>query len=74
MTSLGNAASTVSAILATQLLWSVQANGCEEDCGSDEVDISSEEAFDASDGPARFSHYEILLSEFVKIYFPLSFE
>jgi hypothetical protein len=63
MTSLGNAAMTVSGILATQLLWTVNANGCEEDCGDDEVNISSGDAFDDSKGPSRFTHYELLLSK-----------
>lgn len=63
MTSLGNAAMTVSGILATQLLWSVNANGCEEDCSENEVDISSRESFDNSNGPSRFSYYELLLSK-----------
>jgi hypothetical protein len=62
MISVGNAASTVSAILATQLLWTFKANGCkDEPCSPDSVDITSEEAFDDSDGPARFSKYEILI-------------
>jgi hypothetical protein len=71
MTSLGNAAQTVSGILATQLLWPMNANGCEggeeKECGTDEVDISSGHAFDASNGPARFTRYELLLRKCVTL-------
>ncbi|CAM9659315.1 unnamed protein product [Ectocarpus fasciculatus] len=62
MVSVGNASLTVAGILGTQLLWPVNANGCEEDdCPSNSVDVTSEEAFEASDGPARFTHYQVLL-------------
>ncbi len=63
--SVSNSASTVSGILSTQLLWAVDANGCDSSkttCTSNEVDISSEKAYEDTDGPERFSNYTFLLS------------
>lgn len=57
-----NAAGTLSGIFATQMLHPLKTAGCtDDDCPSNTVDISSVEAYYASDGPARFTHYTLVL-------------
>ena len=61
-----NAASTVSAIIATQLLTPTKSVACVDDdtttCGSSVVNTDSVDTYYASDGPFRFTYYTLLLT------------
>lgn len=71
--SLANSVATIKGILSTQLLFTVNANGCDGSDGSDDsvdsvntcpsntVDISSEEAFENTNGPEKFTNYTLLI-------------
>jgi len=58
-----NAALTVSGIIATQLLTPFKSSGCTSDdeasCSSNDVDVTSKEAFNDTDGPNRFTNYTL---------------
>lgn len=58
-----NAASTVSSIIATQLLAPLKATDCSEyPCSGDEVDIyNGSEGFEATSGPQRYTNYCLCL-------------
>ena len=61
----GNSAQHLSSIIATQLLTPMKAVGCDDDgggCSSNTVIVTGKDSFDASDGPARFTHYTLLLT------------
>ena len=56
----GNAASTVSGIIATQLLTPLHAAGCTDDnCPSNTVAVNQD--FDKSNGPIRYTRYCLIL-------------
>ena len=60
----GNAASTLSSIIATQLLTPLNVVGCEEtanSCSSHEVSINSPQDFDRTNGPIRYTRYCLIL-------------
>jgi hypothetical protein len=61
---IGNAAMTVSSIIATQLLTPFDAVGCDDDngnCPSNTVVVTDKTSFDNSDGPNRFTNYTLAL-------------
>ncbi len=60
----GNSAQTLKGILGTQLLTPMRAAACESSsgCGSNTVTVTSKDAFDATDGPARYTYYTLLLA------------
>jgi hypothetical protein len=61
----GNAALNLNGIISTQLLYPMGAVGCEDDsgdCPSSTVDVTDEGGFNASNGPARFTNYCLLLT------------
>lgn len=69
----GNAALTVSSIIATQLLSPMDAAGCSDDeCPSTTVNVNSVAGFDASDGPSRFTYYTLVLTG-ISIFFCVVF-
>jgi hypothetical protein len=61
----GNAGQLVNGIVSTQLLYPMNAVGCDDDTGncdsSTSVIVTSQSSFNASDGPARFTYYCLLL-------------
>ena len=61
----GNAGQAVRGIISTQLLYPFNAVGCDDDTGncdsSTSVIVTSQSSFNASDGPARFTYYCLLL-------------
>ena len=61
----GLAALTVGSVLSTQLLASVGAQGCTEEdvnnCPNDSVHLDSEQSFEDSNGPRKFSDYTFLI-------------
>ena len=61
----GNAGQAVRGIISTQLLYPFNAVGCDDDTGncnsSNSVIVTSQSSFNASDGPARFTYYCLLL-------------
>ena len=61
-----NAGGLVNGIVSTQLLYPFNAVGCDDDTGncnsSNSVIVTSQSSFNASDGPARFTYYCLLLS------------
>jgi hypothetical protein len=63
--SVGNAAGTVSGILSTQLLGSVNANGCDNEdpatCPDTTVALATTESFEDTGGPRKFTSYTIIL-------------
>ena len=63
--SVGNSALTVGSVLSTQLLASVGAQGCTEEdvnnCPNDSVHLDSEQSFEDSNGPRKFSDYTFLI-------------
>lgn len=59
----GNAALTLNGVISTQLLTPVDATSCgDDDCDADTVDVSSVDAFNDSNGPARFTAYTLVLT------------
>jgi hypothetical protein len=58
-----NAASTLSTVFATQLTTPLKVVACtEQPCPSDQVDVSgSQEAFNDSNGPDRYTSYLLVL-------------
>jgi hypothetical protein len=53
---------TLSSIIATQMLTPFKAAGCStEPCSPNTVDVTSVEAYIASDGPYRFTVYGLVL-------------
>lgn len=60
--SVANAALTLNTIVATQFLQLTNAAVCnQQPCPSNSVDVTSAEAFNASDGPSKFSNYTYLV-------------
>ena len=60
-----NAALTVNAIISTQLLAPLNSVGCDDDygnCPSNSVVVTSQDSFDNSDGPNRFTNYTLVLT------------
>ena len=64
----GNAASAISSILATQLLAPFRVVGCTssdddtmDNCGSNSVNLHSSASFEASNGPLKFTTYSCTL-------------
>lgn len=64
----GNAASAISSILATQLLAPFRVVGCTssdddtmDNCGSNSVNLHSSASFEASNGPLKFTAYSCTL-------------
>jgi hypothetical protein len=60
-----NAAATINGIISTQMLTPLQAVGCNDDtngCPSNTVDVTSKEAFNATNGPQRFTYYTLTLT------------
>jgi hypothetical protein len=60
----GNAAGTVSGIIATQLLTPMNSVGCDDDygnCPSNTVVVTSKSAYEDSNGPERFTNYTLVL-------------
>jgi hypothetical protein len=60
----GNSAQTLKGILGTQLLTPLRAAACESStgCSSDTVSVISKDSFRATDGPARYTQYALLLA------------
>lgn len=61
----GNAAMTVNSIIATQLLTPLNAVSCDDDndhCPSNTVDLNDPSTFNATDGPSKYTNYQIILS------------
>ena len=59
-----NAGGLVNGIISTQLLYPMDAVGCDDDTtcdSSNQVIVTSQSSFDASNGPARFTNYCLLL-------------
>lgn len=60
-----NAATTINGIISTQLLSPFNSVGCDDDggyCPSNTVDVTDKEAFNASNGPQRFTYYTLVLT------------
>ena len=63
LVTVGNAALLVNGIISTQLLTPLRAAGCDDDhCSDNTVDVSSPQAYRASDGPARYTNYTLVLT------------
>lgn len=67
LVTVGNSAILLNGIISTQLLTAFQGVACGSDddtatCSSDTVDTSSPQAFKDSDGPARFTRYNLVLN------------
>jgi hypothetical protein len=59
-----NSSGTLSTIIATQLLAPLHANTCSDpsgSCPSDEVNVSSMDAYKSSGGPSKFTQYSLLI-------------
>lgn len=66
--SVANSASSMSTIIATQLLTPLSATSCDvgadddtTTCNSSEVNLYSYDTFKASDGPAKFAKYQLVI-------------
>ena len=62
--STANAAYTLNGVLATQLLFPLDALACTDDdgnCPSNSVEANNKESFEASDGPNRYRNYALIL-------------
>jgi hypothetical protein len=61
----GNAAMTVSGVIATQLMTPMRTVGCDDDygnCSSNTVQVTDETSFRNSHGPIRFTYYTLVLN------------
>lgn len=60
----GNTALLINGIISTQLLFPLQSVGCdkEQNCPANEVDVTSKAAFRASDGPHRYTVYNLVMT------------
>lgn len=60
--SVANAAITLSSVISTQLLYPVRANGCTvQPCAADTVNLTSDLAYEDSNGPSKFTVYTFML-------------
>lgn len=61
----GNAAMTVSGVIATQLMTPMKTVGCDDDygdCPANTVQVTSQSSFENSHGPIRFTYYTLVLN------------
>ena len=62
--STGNAAYTLAGVIATQMLFPLEAIACTDDdgsCPSDTVEANDKQTFDASNGPERYRNYALIM-------------
>lgn len=64
LVTVGNAALLVNGVISTQMLTPLNAVSCDEDggCGSHTVSTTSQQSFNDSDGPWRYTQYTLILN------------
>jgi len=64
LVTVGNAALLVNGVISTQLLTPLNAVSCDDDggCGSNTVSTTSQQSFNDSDGPWRYTQYTLILN------------